>query len=113
MHEEQKPFELVHHVVGGMIYTLMDENRLSIENMTPELLKTSAVKALGYPIERTQEEIDRMLDPLESLKAKITGGTPKPEDTLKLIEAGKKVRMENEAWLEKAEAHIQKGYDQL
>lgn len=113
VHEEQKPFELVHHVVGGMIYTLMDENRLSIENMTPELLKTSAVKALGYPIERTQEEIDRMLDPLESLKAKITGGTPKPEDTLKLIEAGKKVRMENEAWLEKAEAHIQKGYDQL
>ena len=42
-----------------------------------------------------------MLDPLHSLKAKITGGSPKPSDTEKLLAEDAAAMEQNAAWLRK------------
>lgn len=97
--EVGEPFVKTHHIVGNMIHQLMDEDRLAVENMTGELMKPASVKAVGFEVIRTDEQIAQMLDPLASLNAKVTGGTPKPEDTQKLLKAGQAVRKDNETWL--------------
>ncbi len=104
--EVGEPFVKTHHIVGNMIHTLMDQDRLAVENMTGELMKEASVKAVGFVVERTDEQIAQMLDPLASLNAKVTGGTPKPEDTRKLLEAGQKNRRDNEAWLTQAKKQV-------
>lgn len=108
--EVGEPFVKTHHIVGNMIHQLMDEDRLAIENMTPELMKPASVKALGVEVTRTQDEIRNMLDPLNSLNAKITGGTPKPEDTQTLLAAGQQVRLKNEDWLGAARKKLADAY---
>lgn len=111
--EVGEPFVKTHHIVGNMIHTLMDEDRLRPENMTPELMREAAIKAIGFPVERTQAQIDAMLDPLSSLNAKVTGGTPKPADTQKLLEAGRTARLENEQWLEQIRQQCTDAYAQV
>ena len=109
--EVGEPFVKTHHIVGNMIHTLMDEDRLRVENMTPELMKQSSVKMLGIEVDRTQEQINNMLDPLASLNAAVTGGTPKPADTQKLLDDGRAVRIQNEAWLKAARKHLADAYE--
>lgn len=108
-----EPFTKTHHVVGGMIHTLMGENCLCTDQMTSELMKQESVKILGYEVVKTEEEIAKMLDPLTSLDAKVTGGTPKPEDTKMLLEVGRKRRLEDEAWLRGMEKRIEDAYGQI
>lgn len=93
-----EPFEITHHIVGGMIKRLMQENRLQTKNMTPELLKEISETVLGHPLEKSQEAISELIDPLSSLNAKTTGGTPKPDDTKLLLEKSLKVLNETRAW---------------
>lgn len=116
--EVGEPFVKTHHIVGNMIHQLMDEDRLAVENMTGELMKPASVKAVGFEVVRTDAQIAGMLDPLSSLNAKVTGGTPKPGDTRKLLDAGRKTRQDNEAWLAAAKqkvtdafAAVEKGLD--
>lgn len=111
--ETGEPFTKNHHVVGGMIHALMDENRLCMEQMTPELLKQESLKVLGYEVVKTDEELAGMLDPLASLDAKAAGGTPKPEDTRLLLENGRRQRLEDEAWLQRAVMQVEDGYGQI
>ena len=108
-----EPFVKTHHIVGNMIHTLMDEDRLCVENMTPELMQQSSIKMLGIKVDRTQEQINEMLDPLASLNAAVTGGTPKPADTQKLIDDGQAARVRNEAWLKDARARLDEAYAQV
>lgn len=108
-----EPFTKAHHVVGGMIHTLMDEGCLNTERMTSELMKQASQNVLGYEAAKTDEEIAGMLDPLASLNGKVTGGTPKPEDTRRLLENGRRQRQEDEAWLRRAKEQIKNGYAQL
>ena len=84
--EVGEPFEITHHVVGGMIKHLMSENRLRTTNMTPTLMRDVSKDVLGYEIEKTQDQISVLLDPLESLNAKVTSGTPNPQHTRLLLE---------------------------
>lgn len=111
--EVGEPFVKVHHVVGGMIRTLMEEDRLRPAYMTGELMRQESKKILGIEIEKSDEEIARMLDPMESLKAKMTGGTPKPEDTLRLLKQGRDHRQRNEAWLKAAKQQVEDAYKEV
>lgn len=98
-HELNEPFTITHHVVGGMIKELMREDALRPEKMTPELMKEVSKQVLGYEIDRTQDQINQMLDPLHSLKEKITGGSPKPSDTEELLSSDLKEIEQNSNWL--------------
>lgn len=111
--EVGEPFVKTHHVVGGMIHKLMDEGQLKVENMTGALMREASIKALGFEVIKSDEEIARMMDPLSSLEAKITGGTPKPADTAELLKAGRAIRIQNESWLAAAKKHVERAYAQI
>lgn len=112
-HETGIPFTRTHHVVGGMIRTLLEADRLDVRNMTPELLREQSVKHLGTAIERSPEAIQDMLDPLKSLNAKVTGGTPRPEDTRKLLEGDLAARKANGSWLKEAMESVERAFAKL
>lgn len=111
--ELKKPFTITHDVVGGMVKTLMNENKLATKNMTPELMAKVSKEVMGEEVRRTQAEIDAMLDPLASLNAKVTGGTPKPADTLKMLDAAAEKTARAEAWLKAAQDKIASAYAKL
>lgn len=111
--EIEMPFVKTHHIVGNMIHKLMDEDRLAVENMSPEYMKEASIAAVGFEVDRTQAEIDKMLDPLSSLNAKVTGGTPKPEDGEKLLKAGRESTAETEKWLAQAKRQVENAYAEL
>ncbi len=87
--------------------------RLAVENMTGELMREESVGAVGFVVERTDEQIAAMLDPLASLNAKVTGGTPRPADTRRLLAAGRDKRTENEVWLASARKKASDVYAQV
>ena len=87
--------------------------RLAVENMTGELMREESVGAVGFVVERTDEQIAAMLDPLASLNAKVTGGTPRPADTRRLLAAGRNKRTENEVWLASARKKASDAYAQV
>ena len=87
--------------------------RLAVENMTGELMREESVGAVGFAVERTDEQIAAMLDPLASLNAKVTGGTPRPADTRRLLAAGRNKRTENEVWLASARKKASDAYAQV
>ena len=87
--------------------------RLAVENMTGELMREESVGAVGFVVERTEEQIAAMLDPLASLNAKVTGGTPRPADTRRLLAAGRDKRTENEVWLASARKKASDAYAQV
>lgn len=108
--EVGEPFVKTHHIVGHMVHALMDEDRLAPENMTSELMKEASVKALGFEVERTDAQIAQMLDPISSLNAKVTGGTPKPADTGKLLADARSAREEMERWLASVRERTDRAY---
>lgn len=108
-----EPFVKTHHIVGKMIHKLMDEDRLAVENMTPEGMKAASVEAVGFEVTRTEAEIAKMLDPLSSLNAKVTGGTPKPQDSERLLASGRAATEEAERWLRAAKAQVENAYASL
>ena len=87
--------------------------QLTVENMTGELMREESVGAVGFAVERTDEQIAAMLDPLASLNAKVTGGTPRPADTRRLLAAGRNKRTENEVWLASARKKASDAYAQV
>lgn len=107
-HELNEPFTITHHVVGGMIKELMKNGALEPQNMTPELMRKISKEVLGYEVERSQEEINRMLDPLHSLETKITGGSPKPSDTEKLLAEDAAAMEQNAAWVRKQKEKMER-----
>lgn len=104
--EVGEPFEITHHVVGGMIKHLMSENRLQTINMTPDLMRDVSKDVLGYEIEKTQDEISALLDPLESLNAKVTSGTPNPQHTRLLLATDVAKRKSFENWYDETQKHL-------
>ena len=104
--ELNEPFEVTHQVVGGMVKRLMKDNRLDVKNMTASLLKDVSKDVLGYPVEKTDEQVQAYMDPLSSLNAKSTGGTPKVADTEALMQKALEDKKVFEAWFNAAKDQV-------
>ena len=103
-------FVETHHVVGCMIRTLMERKALAIRNMTGELLRESALRVLGQPLELATEDISKALSPMQGLEAKVTGGTPSPDDTRILLEATTNRVDDHEQWLAAVRQRVEAAY---
>lgn len=90
----QAPFTETHEIIHDMLAELMENDTLEIEYMTGELMKEVSERVLGRALIMTDEEVRRMLDPMFCLSKKVTGGTPKPENTKKLISRNQEVLAE-------------------
>jgi len=97
--ETGEPFVKTHDAVAEMVCQLYDRDELKIENMTGELLDAAASKIIGRTFGKTTEEIRQMMEPIASLEAKRSGGTPKTEDTLALLQKADEALADNRRWL--------------
>lgn len=104
------PFVQTHHVVGGMVKTLMEKDALNVENMTSDLLKDVSKEVLGREIVMSDAEIARLLDPAWGLEAKVTGGTPKKSDALAMLERLQGTHRMNGDWLGSAKKTVEDAY---
>ncbi len=109
----QVPFTETHEIIHDMLSQLMENDTLEVQYMTGELMKEVSEKILGRALVMTDEEVRQMLDPMFCLNEKVTGGTPKPEDTKQLISGNRKMLEEQKQWLEKCKEQINRAYEQI
>ncbi|WNC12309.1 argininosuccinate lyase [Brevibacillus brevis] len=107
------PFEDSHHVIGGMIRRLMNQGSLDVKNMTGALLSEVAKETMGIEIMMTDEEVASMMDPLYCLQGKVTGGTPKPADSQKMLTKNRSVLEEETKWLAAAKQQVNSAYERI
>lgn len=106
-------FAEAHSVIGAMIRRLMAAGQLSPANMTGQLLREVSLEKLGRPIDISDGDIARALDPRCSLAAKVSGGTPKREDSEALLAGALAGLSRQRAWLSGAREKIQAAYRQV
>ncbi len=107
------PFTATHEIIHDMISRLMEKDTLDIKYMTSGLMKDVSEKILGKALVLTDEEVRQMMDPMFCLNAKVTGGTPKPEDTLRLISKNREILSKQRHWLEECCSKIKCAYEEI
>lgn len=107
------PFTETHHIIHDMVCRLMENGTLEAGYLTGSLMAEISEKVLGKAIIMTDEEVQRMVDPMFCLERKVTGGTPKPRDTRKLIAKNKELLARQKQWLEDASSKILHAYGQI
>ena len=109
----QLPFTQTHDIVAAMVRRLLEEERVDSANMTGELLREASLSVIGRQIDLPDEEIARLLDPQTCLDGIVTAGSPKPDETRSLAEAGwEKLRYE-EDWLRACRAQVDAAYRRI
>ena len=104
------PFTETHHIIHGMIMRLMEKDTMEAKYLTGELMAEVSEQVLGKPLVMTDEEVQRMVDPMYCLNHKVTGGTPKPADTEKMLARGREILAAQKAWLAEAKGKVEKAY---
>lgn len=107
------PFTKTHHIVNKMIHRLMEQGTMESRLLTGDLMKEISEQVLGTPILMADEDVRSMMDPMFCLNTKVTGGTPKPEDTLKMIEKNRKILKEQKQWLAAEKNKVLSAYERI
>ena len=93
------PFTETHHIIHGMIVRLMENGTMEAKYLTGELMAEISEQVLGKPLVMTDEEVQRMVDPMYCLNHKVTGGTPKPADTEYMLRQRCQMLEQQKSWL--------------
>ncbi len=113
LHNEGVPFSQAHTVVANILGKIMAEESPDIHKINSELLRMTSKEVLGREIQMSDEEINSVLDPMNHLQAKVSGGTPKPSDTaLMLKDALNEIKTEKK-WLSDAKKKVADAYAAL
>ena len=104
------PFTETHHIIHGMIVRLMENGTMEAKYLTGELMAEISEQVLGKPLVMTDEEVQRMVDPMYCLNHKVTGGTPKPADTEYMLRQRCQMLEQQKSWLANAKDKVEKAY---
>jgi argininosuccinate lyase len=83
------PFRQSHRFVGELVRHLV-ERRLTLKDVNPELVAEFSKKTIGIKIQLTDTELSHILDPLCSLEARRSVGSPSPEEVDRMLQERRK-----------------------
>jgi argininosuccinate lyase len=78
-------FREAHQIVGNLVKESLKKGK-KITEITSEDLSSAAKMITGKDITITNDEIKRAVDPMESVKARMTVGSPNPEEVKRTIQ---------------------------
>ncbi len=107
------PFTRTHHVIGDMIRKLMQDGTLEAKYLTSGLLADASEKVFGKRIVLSDKQVQQLIDPKFCLECKITGGTPKHEDSVKMLSQCRTRYTSQKAWLDRANEKVAHAYAAL
>lgn len=107
------PFTKTHHIVNGIIRRLMEQGSMKANCFTGELMKEISKQVLGEPLLMTDKEVQQMMDPLFCLNSVVTGGTPKPKDTEKMLVKARETLRQQKQWLDESRNKVLTAYERI
>lgn len=83
------PFRTAHKIVGSLIRTLI-QNKLTLHNVTPELLQKIASDFSVSSLNISDEDIHNSIDPLKFIEAHNVRGGPSPMEVERMLKVRKR-----------------------
>jgi argininosuccinate lyase len=83
------PFRTAHKMVGLLVKHLI-ENKLTLSDVTPELLQAVAKDSCSFSSNVNMEDIRASIDPLEFVKAHNARGGPSPNEVKRMLRVRKR-----------------------
>ena len=117
--EKGLPFRTAHQITGIIVRKSI-ERSISPRDLKTELIDESAMEYMGKPLHLNQEVIDKVMDPMEIVKARTLIGGPAPVEMRRQISKSKKQLREDKEKpsilrdnLKKAEEKLERAIDKL
>ena len=117
--EKGLPFRTAHQITGIIVRKSI-ERSISPRDLTTELIDESAMEYMAKPLHLNQEVIDKVMDPMEIVKARTLIGGPAPVEVRRQISKSKEqlgqdiekpsILRDN---LKKAEEKLERAIDKL
>ena len=111
--QHEIPFEETHHIVREVVMHITEGGKTSpdISKVSGSMIEKAAKNILGMQIQMTDEEAKQMLDPVFCLNYRVSGGSPKPEETRAMIGENRKLWEEQVKWLETVQEKVERAYN--
>ncbi|MEN1969829.1 argininosuccinate lyase [Lentibacillus sp. N15] len=97
--EAQVSFRQAHQIVGQLVNYLL-ESKLTVTDITPELIKDVAFQVLNSEISVQEEAIQKALDPVLNVNSKNASGGPAPLEVENQLKALKNRLERDTEWFE-------------
>ena len=117
--EKGLPFRTAHQITGIIVRKSI-ERSISPRDLTTELIDESAMEYMGKPLHLNQEVVDKVIDPMEIVKARTLIGGPSPVEVRRQISEAKKQLGQDiekpsilKGNLKKAEEKLEQAIDKL
>lgn len=95
-------FRSAHRIVGSLVRELIEKG-LSLSDATPDMIKATSSRIVGYPVKITEADIHSSVDPKKFIESHNVKGAPSPAEVARMLEARKrelaawKAKVSNEA----------------
>jgi len=110
--EKDLPWRTAHQIIG-IVVRLSYERGLTPQDCTPALIDEAAMLYMGQPVGLSHQALAETLDPRNFPRGRTLLGGPAPEETARRI-PGYRSRLEADAaWLDQANARVQRGRETL
>ena len=110
MNYDNVSFAQAHSIVATILSEVLEAQNPKITDITSARIEAASKEILGFSIVLTDEEIQKVLDPMEHLEAKASGGTPKPSDTEKLLAEVENEIERQKSWLSDQLQRVEQAY---
>ena len=109
---EKFSFRTAHEIVGHVVMECVDAG-LNARAITAEKLDAASVQFAGRPLGWSNEEVQAVLDSLESVKNRVCAGSPKPENVDAMVSAMTKRLAEDRAVFDGYVSYVEEAYKRL
>ena len=106
------PFRTAHKIVGSLVKNLI-ENKLTLFDVTPELLQAVARDSCGFSLNVNLEDIRESTEPLEFVKAHDVTGGPSPNQVKKMLRVRKRWTVLSRSRLSEKKSKLDEAEDML
>ncbi len=106
------PFRTSHKIVGSLVKTLLDK-KMTLTDLTPELLQKAAQDSAGLTLTVKLEDIQESIDPMKFLESHKTKGGPAPAEVKRTLKNRKKMMTQSKSNLKEKEGKLEEADNQL
>jgi argininosuccinate lyase len=106
------PFRTAHKIVGSLIRTLI-EHKLTLSDVTPELLQRVIQDSSGLSLRIDVEDIHESIDPLKFVESHKARGGPSPTEVIRMLKVRKQWMALARSNLSKKKLELNKADDRL
>jgi len=106
------PFRIAHKIVGLTVKRLI-ENKLTLQDLTPEFLSEAAEEVYGVPLNVEMEDIRASINPLDFVGSHKVKGGPSPCETKEMLRVRERRTVLSRARIAERKVRVTEAFEKL